>query len=471
MDINLAKKNLEKFNAHPDGIFTVSKKEKLVHISSWNLLGRFVKWIQNRHGEITTKVQEVIKESRAACEKGNNSMPTVRVIDKNDPLYSMPLMTSSKPKTLSKESITSSKPTTQGAENSELISVLEYLLRNEIITPQEYDQKLKEKDFSKLPKLRELKKNDLEIKKLKRPDYKAAKDQNLVQALQKYKIDAKGSSNPESFLIDHIDAYLAPYFQGKITPDNENKARPPLIQKLHQDFKAKFPDSKLSKDELETFALDAYIEASSRHFRQLMAASEGELSPNEVLLPALQSSIAIDFKGTKISPENVQSKIKTAVAKMNDTLIEILTQKKVNGFIKKRNINALIKKAAEKPDAAREPLMNLLLKELGSSSKTTQGVLKEAAIERYLEIYGESIKEKILKMNIKPENVHGGVEAALAKQLPELKKGLEKDFPGTSQEIIDARAKAVLKTIAPYIIYEIQIGTDALKDSRPSDGL
>jgi hypothetical protein len=455
MDINTAKKNLEKLNAHPDGIFTVSKKEKLVHISSWNLTGRFVKWIHNRDGTITTKVQKVIQESKAACEAGKSAMPLIMT-------------------TQLKTTKASSKPANLGPQNSELIALLEYLLRNEIITPQEYDQKLKDKDFSTLPNLRELKKNDLATKKLKRPDYKAAEDKILAQALQKYKIDTKIPSNPESFLIHHIDTYLAPYFQGKITAENEDKTRPPLIQKLDQEFKAKFPDSRLSKDELEACALAAYIEASSRHFQQLMAASEGELKPNEVMVPALKSSINIDFKGIKTPPEEVEAKIHEAAAKMNNALIAILTQKKVNQFIQKKNINALIKEAATKPNQDKEPLMDLLLKDF-IGSKKAQGVLQEAALEHYLEISKESIKEKILKenrnkasKNIDPDKVHGEVDSALAKHLPELKKGLEKNFPGASQEgvdalaasdaldALDARAKRAMKEIAPYIIYKVR---------------
>jgi hypothetical protein len=215
-------------------------------------------------------------------------------------------------------------------EQSELIDVLEYLHRNKIITPQAYDQKLKEKDFSKLQELKELRNNHLEAKKLKRPDFKAEGEARLAQALHKFKIEGNEINNPETFLNDRIDAYLAPYIQGKITAENVDMNRPALIESLYAEFQEKFPNSKLSKDDLEVFALDAYIKASSSHFRQLMAASKGLLDPKVVMLNALQDAVAIDFNGSKIGPEKLQDKINAAVATMDEARTDMWS--KINEF-------------------------------------------------------------------------------------------------------------------------------------------
>lgn len=41
----------------------VNRDGKLSILSNWNLIGRFIKWISNRNGEVTAKIHTAIKET------------------------------------------------------------------------------------------------------------------------------------------------------------------------------------------------------------------------------------------------------------------------------------------------------------------------------------------------------------------------------------------------------------------------
>lgn len=440
MDINIAKKNLDKLAAHPKGNYTVSK-EKLVRISSWNLFGRLAKKIQDREGKITAKVNQVIEESKKTCETAKTQAEIKPIKIEN--------------------------------------------------------QKVIEKNIS-----------DLKDKQLKKP-----------------LADAQIDQNQENFLINQVDAHLTPYFRGEITEEKEDKERKPLIDKLYGKFKEEFPKSPITKGELEEFALDAYIKASSRHFIRL-SHKQTELDPQKDMLPALQSSIAIDFKGMGaskvqnkiqaavdalviqkkeaalekylhkyeeevkgklelLSPEEANSALASSLPALKEGLKKDFPQasqevidnraealiKSLSSYYISQQISPNQKQAIEcrtfifkyphlfaeaiKQDSSQAPLMDLLLKAFKNDSLEAKDLMQEFALERYLDLYASIAKEKIRELNINPDQLQTELNNALAKNLlPELKKGLQKNFPQASQKVIDTRADALMKRLASDIMME-----------------
>lgn len=75
MDVKTAQRNLDKLYSHPKGNYTVNK-DKLVYIPTWNFFGRCVKWMKDRDGAISQKVQAIISDSRktAILPRGPNEL-------------------------------------------------------------------------------------------------------------------------------------------------------------------------------------------------------------------------------------------------------------------------------------------------------------------------------------------------------------------------------------------------------------
>lgn len=59
----VAQKNIDKLWNHPEANFDVSSNGSLKIISKRNLIGRFWKWIRNRDGDVTKKVQDAAKST------------------------------------------------------------------------------------------------------------------------------------------------------------------------------------------------------------------------------------------------------------------------------------------------------------------------------------------------------------------------------------------------------------------------
>lgn len=55
-----------------DAIFSVDQNERLYVISKWNLLGRFVKYIQDRNGNLTKKINETVLNTLTSIREENS---------------------------------------------------------------------------------------------------------------------------------------------------------------------------------------------------------------------------------------------------------------------------------------------------------------------------------------------------------------------------------------------------------------
>jgi hypothetical protein len=63
MDTKTAEYNFKLIDKHPTGNFYVNDKGKIVEISKWNLIGRLIKYCNNRNGGVQRKVNAAITET------------------------------------------------------------------------------------------------------------------------------------------------------------------------------------------------------------------------------------------------------------------------------------------------------------------------------------------------------------------------------------------------------------------------
>lgn len=77
MNVKTAEYNFNLINKHPNGNFYLNKKEKIVEISKWNLIGRLIKYCKNRNGAIRRKVNSAILETLQTVNKTPDQKQTV----------------------------------------------------------------------------------------------------------------------------------------------------------------------------------------------------------------------------------------------------------------------------------------------------------------------------------------------------------------------------------------------------------
>jgi|EndMetStandDraft_5_1072996.scaffolds.fasta_scaffold800311_1 hypothetical protein len=68
MDNDCAMRNAQLIIDNPNGNFTISSRGLEV-ISKFNIMGRLIKWIQDRRGGVTAKVNEIANETLKYMEK------------------------------------------------------------------------------------------------------------------------------------------------------------------------------------------------------------------------------------------------------------------------------------------------------------------------------------------------------------------------------------------------------------------
>jgi len=163
--------------------------------------------------------------------------------------------------------------------------------------------------------------------------YNARHPASLIEFLevQKSPLHLCLKESESAYIEDYVIKFLEPYLAGEIGPENEDKTRAPLIEKLYPEFAKKFPQSKVVKSTVEKVALEAYfLEAAKSLLREDLVSTEDLRVPyitglpdnwskkQEALKPiyaAIQHGLQIDFKGITFSKDALQYHLKEALKK------------------------------------------------------------------------------------------------------------------------------------------------------------
>lgn len=119
-----------------------------------------------------------------------------------------------------------------------------------------------------------------------------------------------------AFIEEYVMKFLEPYLAGEIGPENEDKFRGPLIEKLHPQFCSRFPRSTISKDQLHELALTYYLEEYAKSLVRNDIPFIKDLQ-NEPCYPALKHALAIDFENLPISCKEIQDRLDKALIKVS----------------------------------------------------------------------------------------------------------------------------------------------------------
>lgn len=118
-----------------------------------------------------------------------------------------------------------------------------------------------------------------------------------------------------AFIEEQVMKFLEPYLTGEIGPENEDKFRGPLIEKLYPQFCSQFPQSRLCKDNVQGEALYCYFEEFAKSLVRNDIPFIKDLQ-NEPFYPALKHALAIDFDGLPLSYKEIQDHLDKALIKV-----------------------------------------------------------------------------------------------------------------------------------------------------------